>query len=146
MVYPVLRPADANDAVYIIRLCEATMRGYVEQVWGKWNGEAAEAELGRLAASGAFSLIYIDQSRVGAIIVSRHDEHHELEQLFIEPAHQRQGIGSAVISLVVASARDAGKPLRLSVLAGNPARSLYERLGFRLVASTKERDFMELAA
>jgi hypothetical protein len=31
-------------------------------------------------------------------------------------------------------ARDAGKPLHLKVIKSNPARRLYERLGFRLIA------------
>lgn len=41
-------------------------------------------------------------------------------------------------------ARQAGKPVRLRLLAVNPARRLYEREGFRVSSTTPERIYMEL--
>jgi hypothetical protein len=40
-------------------------------------------------------------------------------------------------------AREANLPIRLRVLAVNPAKALYERLGFVVVEMTPERQFME---
>jgi len=31
------QPMSIGDASYLYDLCEATMRGYVEEVWGLWN-------------------------------------------------------------------------------------------------------------
>ncbi len=46
---------------------------------------------------------------------------------------QGQGIGTQVISTLIDQACAAGVPLSLSVLKVNPAKRLYERLGFTVV-------------
>ena len=46
------------------------------------------------------------------------------------PEYRRQGIGSTLLRRVLADASVAGVPVRLSVDMANPARHLYERLGF----------------
>jgi ribosomal protein S18 acetylase RimI-like enzyme len=43
----------------------------------------------------------------------------------------------------MSEARDANKPLRLRVLGVNPAKRLYERLGFVVTETTNERYYME---
>jgi GNAT superfamily N-acetyltransferase len=63
-----------------------------------------------------------------------------LEKLYVEPADQNRGIGSALL--------DKAKELRpdelyLWVFQKNPARKLYERHGFRLVKLTEGADNME---
>jgi ribosomal protein S18 acetylase RimI-like enzyme len=50
------------------------------------------------------------------------------------PGHRNRGLGSAMLRDLLARA-DAGCPaVSLSVSASNPARRLYERLGFRIVS------------
>jgi ribosomal protein S18 acetylase RimI-like enzyme len=56
-----------------------------------------------------------------------------LQQLFISPAYQRRGIGTRVLQSLVEHWRTVGKPVALTVLKNNPARNLYERLGFNVV-------------
>ena len=63
-----------------------------------------------------------------------------LEKLYVEPAEQNHGIGSALL--------DKAKELRpdelyLWVFQKNPARRLYERHGFELVKLTDGADNME---
>ena len=50
------------------------------------------------------------------------------------PDHRGRGIGARLLRDVLHEATAAGLPVRLSVERSNPARSLYERLGFRTVA------------
>jgi GNAT superfamily N-acetyltransferase len=51
------------------------------------------------------------------------------------PGYRGAGLGAALVSAAVAEARDRSlAALSLSVEEGNPARRLYERLGFRPVA------------
>ncbi len=50
-----------------------------------------------------------------------------LDQIFIDPDHQRRGLGEAMIHAMIAR----GRPVTLHYFAENlPARALYERLGF----------------
>jgi GNAT superfamily N-acetyltransferase len=63
-----------------------------------------------------------------------------LEKLYVEPAEQNRGMGSALL--------DKAKELRpdelyLWVFQKNPARRLYERHGFELVRLTDGADNME---
>lgn len=58
----------------------------------------------------------------------------ELVQIQIAPAWQGAGIGSHLVRALLEQARQAGAVVRLSVLKANPARQLYERLGFAVVA------------
>lgn len=63
-----------------------------------------------------------------------------LEKLYVEPAEQNRGVGTALL--------DTAKELRpeelyLWVFQKNPARRLYERHGFELVKLTDGADNME---
>lgn len=54
----------------------------------------------------------------------------------VRPAARRAGVGTALLTALVALARAEEHPaLSLSVEPDNPARSLYERLGFRRVGA-----------
>jgi len=50
------------------------------------------------------------------------------------PDHRGAGIGGAILRSLLAEAAAAGKPVRIHVERLNPARRLYERLGFLPVA------------
>lgn len=57
-----------------------------------------------------------------------------LEQLYVDPAHHRKGIGMALLTHVM---RDRPQGLDLWVFQSNaPARDLYESQGFRCVELT----------
>ncbi len=52
----------------------------------------------------------------------------------VVPAWRGRGVGGALLDALVDAARDAGSvALSLSVEPDNPARRLYERLGFHRV-------------
>lgn len=66
-------------------------------------------------------------------VIAFHPE--EIEQLYIHPAAQRRGIGTALLALAKATARKAGTVLELSTFqCNNGARSFYESHGFTPVA------------
>lgn len=119
------------------------MRGYVEATWGQWKAAMVRDFTADAAARGVFSILSMGGKRVGALLVTRHVSHMQLEQIYISPAHQRRGIGTRLLNKLKAEARRSRKPLRLRVLRVNPARGLYEHLGFHVTAVTEERCFME---
>jgi ribosomal protein S18 acetylase RimI-like enzyme len=57
------------------------------------------------------------------------DECHLID-IALMPAVRGQGLGGTLLADLMAYAAGAGKPVDLSVIAHNPARRLYERLGF----------------
>jgi putative acetyltransferase len=63
-----------------------------------------------------------------------------LEKLYVEPAEQNRGVGSALLEKAKELRPDE---LYLWVFQNNPARRLYERNGFVLVKLTDGADNME---
>ena len=138
-----LRPAVAGDFAYLYGLCEATMREYVEIDLGDRFEEIARPTIQTLLERELFSKIYVNDKLVGAIASESHDTHVQLEELYIDGANQKQGIGTIVVTRLVEQSSLLGLPVRLHVLASNGARSFYEKLGFLITRSTKEVNFME---
>ena len=64
-------------------------------------------------------------------------------QLYIEKEFQRRGLGTQLLKRLFVEGRESSLPIRLRVLAVNPAKRLYERLGFVVIETTAERLFME---
>ena len=93
--------------------------------------------------AGRSEVIELDGVPIGVQLVDRPGTHIQLEQLYIEKAFQRRGFGTHLLNQLFLEARTSNLPIRLRVLAVNPAKALYARLGFVVVERTPERHFME---
>lgn len=61
------------------------------------------------------------------------------------PEFRGKGIGRSILSDIIERSRKKNKTVALHVALGNPARRLYERLGFKKVGATATHDCMELS-
>ncbi|EGJ11052.1 MULTISPECIES: GNAT family N-acetyltransferase [Rubrivivax] len=95
------------------------------------EGEALASLRTQLAGA---AVVLLDGQPVGLLRVHRGSRDWAIQQVQLLPAYRRAGIGSRLIAEVLAEARDQGARVSLSVLKSNPARSLYERLGFTVTA------------
>jgi ribosomal protein S18 acetylase RimI-like enzyme len=78
-------------------------------------------------------LITVDGTPIGRIILSREAEAWCLVDIALVPARRGQGFGTLLMQSIQAAARRARtRCVRLTVDMHNPARRLYERLGFRV--------------
>jgi GNAT superfamily N-acetyltransferase len=98
---------------------EVTPQGHVARVM-------ADFDCIRIVLQGA--------QPIGMVKVARTPVLWKLVQIQIGAAQRGRGIGGWIVGGLLAEARRHGVPLSLSVLKVNPARRLYERLGFRIVA------------
>jgi len=79
-----------------------------------------------------------DEAPIGfAVVIPSDGPAHELDGLFVEPAHMRRGVGRALVEDAAARASAEGAR-QLDVTAG-PAAGFYEKLGFRLVGAAETR-------
>ena len=79
----------------------------------------------------------------GRLYIDRRlDEIHILD-IALLPEHRNAGIGTVLLESLIAEATGAGKRVTIFVERNNPARSLYDRLGFRTI---EEHDIYLLLA
>jgi GNAT superfamily N-acetyltransferase len=140
-----LRPARAADSEFAYQVLERTMKSYAIATWGKWCEREAREETSADATAGRSQIIQLGTIAVGLLCVEYFETHLQLEQLFVLPEYQRQGIGATVLQTVITEGRSKGLPVRLRVLRVNPAKAFYARHGFCVVSETPERFFMEHA-
>ncbi|KQV32312.1 hypothetical protein ASC97_01575 [Rhizobium sp. Root1203] len=131
------RPAIETDKPFLVWLEEACMREYAVALWGSWS-----PHLNARNSIDDCQIIANDGHDVGCVTVEKHSDHLWLDELFIEPAFQRRGIGSKILWSVIADAEGLETPLRLSVLTTNPALDFYLRHGFRIHQETAERQYL----
>lgn len=98
----------------------------------QWRVEEAQIILEKDRPVG-FAMARIDAAEIALL------------QLYVAPEHQGQGIGSAALHLLLERWACEDKPIALGVLRDNPARRLYERLGFELVGETPTKLLMRRA-
>ena len=82
---------------------------------------------------------------IGWLQSSTQDGSLFLAQIFIDPAFQRQGFGTEVINRLIQEATTASQDVTLGVVKTNPARRLYERLGFRVTHEDARKLYMRRA-
>lgn len=87
-------------------------------------------------------IITCDGADIGWVQVSLQDDTIYLGQIFIESVFQRRGIGTEIIAGLIDEANQTGRTITLGVVKSNPARSLYERLGFRITNEDDRKFYM----
>ncbi|WP_024768570.1 GNAT family N-acetyltransferase [Aquimarina macrocephali] len=68
----------------------------------------------------------------------------EILQIQVLPEYQGHGIGKYVIKDLIETAKASNKNMILKVLKENPAKYLYERMGFKTVDEDKHEFHMKL--
>ena len=131
-----LRPATESDYEYLWWLHGATMRTYVEAIWG-WDEAVQRQYFEERFDPARLQIVESAGQTVGYISVERQREFIFLSAITMAPQTQRQGIGTRLIRDLQDEAERQRIPLRLRVLQGNPARRLYERLGFAVTEETE---------
>ena len=82
------------------------------------------------------SIILSDNRPVGRLIVDRTEKEILLAEIALLPEYRNSGVGTCVINDLKSEAAGKGIPVRLHVTKGNPARMLYQRLGFAVTGDT----------
>lgn len=126
------RQASEADLEFLIALRRLTMWPHFENTGVSINqAEQLERVLYRLDCA---HIITRDGADVGLFKVVRDADPWELTQIQLLPKYQGQGLGATLIRTLLDEASAAGRCVHLDVLRANPAKRLYERLGFRVVA------------
>ena len=140
-----LRDAASDDLEFLFSLLRVALGPYVVQTFGPWDDAEQRARFFAATDPAMHRIVEQDGRPVGCLAVRRLPDEVRLNRVLLLPEVQSRGIGTQLVREVLAQARAAGLPVRLRVFRVNPARRLYERLGFVVTAETDTHFLMEHA-
>ena len=135
------RPAREKDVDFLYALHVATMKEYVDKVWG-WDDGVQESLFRKNYVAAHIQILTLDGKDIGMLSVEETGNDVFLGVIEIHPEYQRKGIGTALINKIIAEGAQNMKPVRLRVLKVNLAKGLYQRLGFSTIEETSTHYIM----
>jgi ribosomal protein S18 acetylase RimI-like enzyme len=130
-----LRPSTSEDSDFLYNLRRAALQQYVANTWG-WDEAWQRNYFQQHFNPEECQVIMFQGTDVGVLSVRKRETEVFLNFIEVLPEYQNQGIGTAVIKSILEEAHHTGQPVSLQVMKVNPARSLYERLGFLTTGET----------
>lgn len=134
-----LRPFSPEDPEFLFQLYASTRREEIAPFgWPPAQQDAflrmqfnAQRQWYAMAYAGAdHQLIVIDEKPAGRMLVLRDNTGARLVDIALLSEYRGHGVGTQLLRELISQCDKDGVPLRLQVLKNNPARRLYERLGF----------------
>ncbi|HET6509763.1 MAG TPA: GNAT family N-acetyltransferase [Baekduia sp.] len=138
-----LRPAGDDDTAFFAALYASTreeelaptpMTREQKDAFLAQQFAAQTAHYARSRAGAAFDVVLVDGERAGRLIVDEQgDGEIGIVDISLLPAHRGHGVGTRLLAPILERAEALGRPVGIHVERFNPARRLYERLGFAVV-------------
>ena len=135
---PTLRPVLESDEGHLRRVYASTREEELALVG--WDDDEREAFLRQQFAAqdaqyrtypnASLDVIEVRGQAAGRLYVARGPDEIRIIDIALLPPYRNRGIGTALLRELLAEAAAAGKHLTVHVEKFNPARTLYERLGF----------------
>ena len=134
-----LRPATEADREFLLELYAGTREQELAQV--DWEDGARAAFLEHQFSAqdhhyrsnypgATLDVIEVDGERVGRLYVYRGEEDIRIMDIAVAAPFRGRGIGTGLLEELMREAHASGRSLSIHVEIQNPARSLYDRLGF----------------
>ena len=137
------RPATPADFAYCAKLYFAAMEATNRAL--DLNMEKHSADFRERWDPAEVRIITRDGADIGWLQSAVEADALFLKQLFVDPPQRCQGIGTWVMHRLMEEAARAGRAVTLGVVKTNPARRLYERLGFAVTHADARKFYMRRA-
>lgn len=139
------RNCTVNDFDFLFELKKQNFKWYVDKIWGWKDDEQKERLKQDLEEHLAHKrIILIDNKPVGIYVVHI-TENGDLfiNEISILREYQNKGIGRKILEEQLKENQSKGIRTILQVFKDNPAKSLYEKLGFKVYGETETHYQME---
>lgn len=136
------RKATPDDIPFLLELRESTMSAQLVAAGIELSTKETLTRV--MHKFECADVVLLDGKPVGVIKVSQSEKQWKIDQIQLIPSTQGKGLGTNLLKTVIEQATTAGATLTLSVLKKNPAKRLYESLGFTTTGSDDHEYFMEL--
>jgi ribosomal protein S18 acetylase RimI-like enzyme len=135
-----LRPVSDTDRAFLVEVYastredeltqvawdDGTKRAFVEQQFG-----AQDAHYRANYPGATLDVIEVDGVAAGRLYVHRGESDIRIMDIALAPAFRGRGIGTSLLRELMEEADSSARKLSIHVEMNNPARSLYDRLGFK---------------
>jgi ribosomal protein S18 acetylase RimI-like enzyme len=134
-----LQPSEPGDRSSLLAVYESTRTEELAAVpWSEDEKaafiasqfEAQDTYYRQTYPSADFLVVLADGRRIGRLYLTRIDDELRVIDIALLPDHRGRGIGSSLLASIIALAEREGLAVTLHVEPWNPAKRLYERLGF----------------
>ena len=129
------RQARKDDYEFAEELYLETMKPRLVNL-GAWNEQEVLANFKRLYKPNEIRIIQVDGLDAGWLQTIESEAAINLTQIHLQEKFRSTGIGSQLIRDLLRNARSKNKSVALSVVRNNPALTLYQRLGFKIVSES----------
>jgi|GEM_PF-719069 len=134
----ILKIATQEDYNFIYNLNKANIEDYVIKTWGNWNEDFQSEFFSRYFQTIEFQIIVVNDKNVGIVAFSRSEKSIVIDEIQILPEYQNKGIGTLILSDIIADAQKAKIEINLRVLkVNNIAQNFYNKLGFEKIGNTE---------
>ena len=106
---------------------DATKQAFLTQQF-----EAQDAHYRANYTQTTYDVIVVDGRPAGRLYVARWEDEIRIVDIALLPEFRGRGLGTGLLNGLLEEADAAGKPLSIHVEVNNPARALYDRLGFEV--------------
>ena len=134
-----------DDVDFIVDLKEFGLKWYMETIYG-WDKnvqkEKTVRELDRHIND--MKIITSDNNDIGITTFYKEDDKYVIGLTIIHPDYQNKGIATSILSEYINIAKNEQKRIIIKTYIKNPARRLYERLGFRLYDTSETHAHYEI--
>jgi ribosomal protein S18 acetylase RimI-like enzyme len=135
-----LRPVAEADRPFLVDLYASVREEELRQV--EWDDGAKRAFVEQQFsaqdthyrqnyAGATLDVIEVDGEPAGRLYVHRGRDDVRIMDIALAPPFRGRGIGTRLVETLIEEAEASGRKLSIHVELNNPARRLYERLGFR---------------
>lgn len=132
-----------KDRAFVEQVYFETQRWLIERLFG-WRGDDVErAKFDEFYDEQHTQIVQIDGEDAGWLTVLRESDRIEVDSIYLAPEKQGAGLGTHLMEQIIAEAEVVEKRVTLSTAKINPARRLYERLGFELVNESEFKVYMQ---
>lgn len=136
------RQAVDSDYDFLFALHRATMREYIEPIWG-WHEDWQEEYFRKKFEPQKRQIIVVDGEDAGVLVVEERPNEIYLGLIELLPRFQGCGVGTSILNDLKNKAAQQKVRLSLHVLSTNiKARRLYEGIGFRAIYEESSRILM----
>jgi len=132
------RAASSSDLGFCWPIYRDAMKPLTEAV-SQWNEASQQKIVQQAVTDSGTSILRQADVDVGWLQVEETRHLVQLRQLFLVPTARNRGLGTSFLTWMKERAERKRKDLTLEVLSNNPARRLYERLGFKAVTTANDK-------